>query len=162
MRHTWRTGLSFGVTSGIITTLGLMAGLHSGTHSKAAVMGGVLAIAVADAFSDAMGIHMAEEAAREHTHKEIWESTCSTFLSKFLFSMTFVVPLIFFPLGPAILVNIAWGLSLLVAFNYILAKRQGIKPWRMIGEHLTIAVAVIIITHLLGDWIAEKFGNLNG
>ena len=36
------TGISFGLTSGVITTLGLMVGLHSGTHSAIAVIGGVI------------------------------------------------------------------------------------------------------------------------
>jgi len=39
MKHSLKTGFSFGLTSGIITTLGLMVGLHSGTHSRLAVMG---------------------------------------------------------------------------------------------------------------------------
>jgi len=58
MRHSLRTGLSFGLTSGIITTLGLIVGLHSGTHSKIVVISGVLIIAIADSFSDAFGIHI--------------------------------------------------------------------------------------------------------
>ncbi|MBW2265656.1 MAG: hypothetical protein JRF28_05735, partial [Deltaproteobacteria bacterium] len=56
MKHALKTGLSFGLTSGTITTLGLMVGLHSGTHSKLVVLGGILTIAIADAFSDALGI----------------------------------------------------------------------------------------------------------
>ena len=51
MRHSLRIGFSFGITSAIITTLGLMVGLHSGTHSKLVVIGGVLTIAIEDAFS---------------------------------------------------------------------------------------------------------------
>ena len=54
MEHSFRVGMSFGLTSGIITTLGLIVGLHSGTHSKLAVIGGILTIAMADAFSDAL------------------------------------------------------------------------------------------------------------
>jgi len=34
-----RTGLFFGATSGVITTLGLMIGLNAGTHSLAVVWG---------------------------------------------------------------------------------------------------------------------------
>jgi len=45
------SGLSFGVTSGVITTFGLMIGLYSGTNSRLAVVGGILIIAFADAFS---------------------------------------------------------------------------------------------------------------
>ena len=83
MEHSLKTGLSFGSSSGIITTLGLMVGLYSGTGSRMVVIGGILIIAVADAFSDAAGIHMAEEAENKHTHKQIWLATFFTFLFKF-------------------------------------------------------------------------------
>ncbi len=39
MKHSIKTGVSFGLTSGIITTLGLMVGLNSSTHSRIAVIG---------------------------------------------------------------------------------------------------------------------------
>jgi len=158
MRHSLKTGLSFGLTSGIITTLGLMVGLHSGTHSKLVVMGGILTIAIADAFSDALGIHVSEESENKHTTKEIWESTIWTFVAKFLFALTFVVPILLFPLTTAIMISVAWGLSLLAIFSFYMAKDQKEKPWKVIGEHLLIAVVVIIITHYVGDWIGSAFG----
>ena len=49
-----RTGVYFGATSGVITTVGLIAGLYAGTESVVAVLGGILVIAVADAMSDAL------------------------------------------------------------------------------------------------------------
>ncbi len=158
MKHSLKTGFSFGLTSGIITTLGLMVGLHSGTHSKFVVIGGVLVIAIADSLSDALGIHLSEESENKHTTKEIWEATLSTFLSKFAFTLTFIVPLLLFQLSTAIIVSIAWGLSLLCIFSFFIAKEQKAKPWRAIGEHLAIAVAVIIATHYVGDWISSAFG----
>jgi len=85
-------GISFGLTSGVITTLGMMVGLHSGTHSKLAVLGGILTIAVADAFSDALGIHISEESQNTQTTKEVWESTIATFFAKLIFALTFVIP----------------------------------------------------------------------
>lgn len=158
MRHSLKTGFSFGLTSGIITTLGLMVGLHSGTHSKLVVIGGILTIAIADAFSDALGIHVSEESENKHTTKEIWESTICTFACKFVFAMTFVVPILLFPLTTAIMVSIAWGLSLLSIFSFYMAKDQKEKAWKVIGEHLLIAVVVIIITHYVGDWIGSTLG----
>ena len=158
MRHSLRIGFSFGLTSGIITTLGLMVGLHSGTHSRLVVIGGVLTIAIADAFSDALGIHMSEESENKHTTKEIWESTICTFAAKFLFAATFVIPILLFELSVAIIVSIAWGLSLLAVFSLYLAKSQGEKPWKVISEHLLIALVVIITTHYLGHWIGSTFG----
>ncbi|MCP8307479.1 MAG: hypothetical protein H3Z53_07310 [archaeon] len=158
MRHPLKTGFSFGLTSGIITTLGLIVGLHSGTHSELAVIGGVLTIAIADAFSDALGIHISEESECKHTKKEIWESTASTFLSKFVFAMTFIIPILLLPLTTAIIVSIVWGLSLLGIFSFYIAKEQKVKSWEVIMEHLVIALAVIVITHYVGDLIGSIFG----
>lgn len=156
MRHSFKTGFSFGLTSGIITTLGLIVGLHSGTHSKMVILGGILTIAVADAFSDALGIHVSEESENRHSIKEIWESTIATFMTKFLFAMTFIVPILILKLSTAIVVSIVWGLSLLTIFSYYLADEQKEKHWKVIAEHLVIALLVIVITHYLGDWIGSK------
>ena len=80
MKHSKKIGISFGLTSGLITTLGLMTGLYSGTNSKLVVIGGILTIAFADSLSDSLGIHISEESENKHTHKEIWESTFFTFI----------------------------------------------------------------------------------
>jgi len=60
-RHTLRVRFSFGLTSGVITTLRLMMGLYSGTHSRLTVIAGILTIALADSLFDAAGIHLSEE-----------------------------------------------------------------------------------------------------
>ncbi|MEO0206248.1 MAG: VIT1/CCC1 transporter family protein [candidate division WOR-3 bacterium] len=154
LKHSLKTGFSFGSTSGIITTLGLMVGLHSGTHSKIVVIGGILTIAIADAFSDALGIHVSEESENKHSTKEIWESTIMTFLAKFFFALTFLVPVIIFQLSTAIIVSIMWGLALICVFSYRMAKEQNANPLPIVGEHLLITIIVIIVTHFIGDWIA--------
>jgi VIT1/CCC1 family predicted Fe2+/Mn2+ transporter len=158
MKHSLKTGFSFGLTSGIITTLGLMVGLHSGTHSELVIIGGILTIAIADAFSDALGIHVSEESESKHTPKEIWESTISTFLSKFVFALIFIVPFILFQASTAIIVNVIWGLSLLSIFSFYIAREQSAKPLKVVMEHLIIALVVIIITHYVGDWVGRTFG----
>lgn len=157
MKHSLKTGLSFGLTSGAITTLGLMVGLHSGTHSKFVVLGGIIIIAVADAFSDALGIHISEESENKHIKKEIWESTLFTFLSKFFFALTFAIPVLLFELSTAIVISVIWGLSVISILSFNLAKEQKEKPWKVIIEHLLITIIVIIITHYLGDWIGKTF-----
>jgi len=158
MKHSLKTGFSFGLTSGIITTLGLMVGLHSGTHSKLVIIGGILIIAIADAFSDALGIHVSEESENRHTTIEIWQSTISTFAAKFIFAITFVIPILLLPLTTAIIVSVVLGLSLLGIFSFYIAKEQKVKPWKVIIEHLFIALVVIVITHYVGDWVGSTFG----
>lgn len=157
-QHSLKVGLSFGLTSGIITTLGLMVGLSSGTNSKLVVIGGILTIAIADAFSDALGIHVAEESEDKHTPKEIWVATLSTFFSKFFFALTFVIPIILCSLQVAVIVSTVWGLSMLSILSYVMAREQKKPPFKSILEHLFIAIIVIAATHSLGHWISQTFG----
>jgi VIT1/CCC1 family predicted Fe2+/Mn2+ transporter len=158
MEHSFKTGLSFGSSSGIITTLGLMVGLYSGTGSQLAVIGGILIIAIADAFSDATGIHMAEESENRHTNRQIWLATFFTFVFKLFFSAIFIFPVLWFSLPIALVISIIWGLSLLSVFSFYLARQQKKKAWKVIGEHLFIAVVVIILTHFVGSWVNLRFG----
>jgi len=157
-KHSFKIGFSFGVTSGIITTLGLIVGLHSGTHSKLVIIGGILIIAIADAFSDALGIHISEESENKHIPKEIWESTISTFISKFVFASTFLIPILLLELSTAIIISVIWGLLVLAILSFNIAREQQKKPWKIILEHITIALLVIITTHYVGDWISATFG----
>jgi VIT1/CCC1 family predicted Fe2+/Mn2+ transporter len=156
MKKSFKTGFCFGVTSGIITTLGLMVGLHSGTHSTLAVIGGVLTIAIADAFSDALGMHISEEAEGNNT-KEIWESSIATFFTKLVFALSFVIPVLTFELTTAIEVSVIWGLLLIVILSTFIARDKKENVWKVVLEHLAIALLVIFITHYTGDWISANF-----
>ncbi len=153
-----RTGLFFGATSGVITTLGLITGLNAGTQSVTAVLGGILVIAVADAMSDALGIHLAEESDPDKDHAHVWEATFWTFLTKFVFALSFAVPLLLLPLGPAVGASIAWGMLVIVVLSYFLAKAQNESPWLIILEHLGIAILVVVLSHLIGVWVGNTFG----
>ena len=158
MKHSLKIGFCFGLTSAIITTLGLMVGLHSGTHSKLVVLGGIMVIAIADALSDAFGIHISEESENKHSVKETWESAIATFFCKFIFALTFIIPVLLFELTTAIVVSICWGLFALSLLSFYIAKEQQVRPWKVIVEHLIVALLVILITHYVGAFIASTFG----
>lgn len=152
MKSSWETGIGFGLTSGVITTVGLMVGLHAGTHSRIAVVGGILTVAVADALSDALGIHLAEEARSAPMTRHVWEATLSTFLAKFITAGTFAIPVLLLELRTSIFVSIAWGVCVLVALTSVLARRQGLSPWKAIGEHVLVAGAAVTISYYVGQW----------
>ncbi|MEM2136897.1 MAG: hypothetical protein QXI93_02950 [Candidatus Methanomethylicia archaeon] len=157
MKHSFKVGASFGLTSGVITTLGLIVGLHSGTHSKIAVIGGILTIAIADAFSDALGIHISEESEKAHTTREIWFSTATTFIFKFIVATTFMAPiLIIDDLTSSIIASVAWGMILLATFSYLMCMKEK-DYWKVIFEHVTIAIIVVVISHIVGDYISIIF-----
>ena len=159
MRHSLKVGFCFGLTSGIITTLGLMVGLNSVIHSKLVVVGGILTIAIADSFSDALGIHICEESENKHTKKEIWESTFSTLFFKFIIASSFIIPvLICIELRTAVIISIIWGFLLLSALSFLISKEQKTKTWHVVFEHLIIAAIVIVIAYYVGNWIGAIFG----
>lgn len=152
-----RTGLYFGATSGVITTIGLIVGLNSGTHSIAAVLGGIFVIAFADAMSDALGIHLAEEADPNATAHHIWSATVSTFLAKFVFALSFAVPMLLLPLDTAVIASLLWGMLVISVLSYLLAQAQQASPIATIAEHLGIAAIVVVLSHLIGVWVGNTF-----
>ena len=157
MKRSVKKGLGFGLTSGVITTLGLLIGLNASTHSKAVVISGVLVIAVADSLSDALGIHASEETENSRSHNEIWMSTLSTFVSKGVFSLSFITPILFLPLSQAIIVCTIWGIALIIILNYYLAKNRKTNPLTALIEHVFIAIIVIILSHLIGSYVRSIF-----
>ena len=159
MKKSIKIGLNFGLTSGVITTLGLMIGLNSGTHLKLAVIAGIFTIAIADAFSDALGIHISKEAENNSSTKEIWAATISTFLFKFIFALSFVIPVVLLNLKIAIIICILWGIILITCASYIIAKETEQKPSHVIFEHLLISTVVIIVANYLGVLINKIFLN---
>ena len=156
MRDSILKGFGFGITSGVITTLGLMIGLFASTNSKLVVIGGILSIAIADAFSDALGIHISEEASNNSSRK-IWESTIATFLFKFLFASIFILPVWFLELKTAIVFSIFLGFFLIGFFSCFIAKRNKDKCFSVVLEHLLIASVVIILTYFIGKGINYIF-----
>jgi len=154
MKKAIKTGFSFGLTSGIITTLGLMVGLYSSTESKLVVIGAIIMIAIADALSDSLGIHISQETTTKN-HHNVWLATITTFITKFLFTLTFLIPVLLFSLQTAIIVSIVYGTTILGIFSYKIGRKQ---PWKAVIEHLGITILVIITTYLIGKGIALILG----
>lgn len=152
-----RTGIFFGATSGVITTIGLIVGLHAGTQSLVAVLGGILVVAVADAMSDAMGIHLAQEADPDSTHDHVWAATIWTFATKLVVALTFALPLLWLPLQTAVIVSVSWGLLVITLLSAYLAHVQQVGALSVITEHLTIAIVVVTVSYLIGVWVKTAF-----
>ncbi len=115
-----RTGLFFGATSDVITTLGLMTGLNAGTHSLAA--------------------------------------TVSTFLNKFVFALSFAIPLLLLPLDLAVMASVAWGMFVIIVLSYFIARVQQASATAIIAEHVGIALLVVVLSHFIGVWVHKAFG----
>ena len=157
MKTSIRKGLGFGITSGVITTLGLIVGLYSSANSKITIIGGILIIAIADSLSDAFGIHISEEYALKEKEKNIWLATFSTLFFKFIFAITFIVPFLFLKLNSSVIIDLIWGLVLISLFSYYSAKKNRTSVKKVVFEHLLISIVVIVLTYLIGMIIGKVF-----
>ena len=158
--HQLITGVSFGLTSGVITALGMLVGLYSATSSKLAVIAGIVIMAIAGGLADAAGLHISEESELEkgrakHTSKEVWLTTLFTFLSVAGFILTFTIPILIFSLNVAIFVAVGWGGLLLIILNFNIAKIRKENPIKLISEHILLALFVIVVSRGLGNLIAK-------
>ena len=156
MRKSLKSGFSFGTTSGIVTTLGLIVGLSSGTHSELAVIGGILSIAIADGLSESMSMHVSKR-CESRNPLYIWESVFAQLSAKFIVTMSFAIPVLLTNLHTAVLIDIGWGLFLLVVLSFFVSEYEGRKKWRDILEHLLVAILVVALSYGAGEWINAKF-----
>ena len=134
-----------------------MVGLHAGTRSAIAVIGGVFVIAIADALSDALGIHLAQESDASSSERNVWMATIASFLSKFVVTLTFAIPVLLLPLQTAIVASVVWGTVIIAVLSFFIARSQGGRYAAVIGEHLLIAALVIVCSHFVGVWVNEVF-----
>jgi len=88
----------------------------------------------------------------------VWEATLLTFASKFIFASTFLLPVLLLDLSTAIIVSVVWGLLILAAYSFMMAREQERNPLRVMAEHITVALAAVTASHVLGDAISYVFG----
>ena len=155
--HPIQVGMSFGLVSGVITSLGLVVGLAVGTQSRIAVIGGIVTIAIADSLSDALGIHISEEAENVHSSMEIWMATGATFITKFAVSSSFLVPVLLLELEAAVWLSVAWGIASVAGLSWYLARKQTTSRTAVLAEHVGVAVFVVIVSGLVGRWVSTTF-----
>ncbi len=142
----------FGATTAVITNMGLVTGLFFSPNAKMNIIGSILVIALADNISDSLGIHIFQEAEKLKI-KEVWLSTLTNFLTRFLVSMFFVLAIAFLPIQQAVVGLIVLGMGLLALISYFVARSQNRNPFIAIIEHIGIAVVVILASHWVGEWI---------
>jgi VIT1/CCC1 family predicted Fe2+/Mn2+ transporter len=51
-------------------------------------------------------------------------------------------------------VDIIWGLLIMTVFNIFLARSQDERVLRVVFEHLTIAIVVVLITYTAGSFLS--------
>jgi len=145
---------SFGISSAVLTTLGVIVGLNSATASLLAVIGGIIAVAISDSLSDSIGMYTAKKAERGISPAIAFKSALNVFLGKFIFTLSFLVPFGVFSISWAIYAGIFWGLILLTFVNLQIAFLHEENVAKSVVKNIFIAIAVIIVSYFAGRGVA--------
>ena len=154
MKKPTKKGLGFGLTSGVITTLGLIVGINVITESRLAVIGSIITIAIADAISDGFGIHIVEETNIKNSKKNIWLASFYTFLAKFIVALSFMIPVILFSLQQAIRISVIWGFIIIILLSYSMAVQRKESKIKMIISHVIITSIVLFLVYSVGKIVS--------
>ncbi|MCD6576137.1 MAG: hypothetical protein J7K73_03180 [Nanoarchaeota archaeon] len=153
-------GASFGITSGVITILGVLIGLAA-TGNKIFTEIGIIIVGIADALSDAAGMYVSEESEYVHTGKEVLKTAFFTFVGKILTLIVLIIPLAILDLFPAVLVSLVIGVVIMVRLGYVVAKgNKKLKTWRTIAKYVSLVLVVSFVSYFIGYFANAYLGGL--
>ncbi len=150
------SNLSFGGTAAIVTSLALIVGLDAATATKRTIVSGLLIVALADNLTDALSMHIYQESERRLQAQEAFRATLSNFVTRLLLALTFVLLVLLLPLNRAIVLSAAWGLLLLVALTWALARERKVSFVSEAFKHIAAAVVVILVSRGVGALLAVQ------
>ena len=114
----------------------------------------LLIAAIADNLTDSLSVHMYQESERLE-QREAFAGTISNFIVRFLVCVSFVLIVTVLREHKVTVGGIVWGMSLLAALTYQLARERGANVLSEVVKHLTVAAAVIAVSGVVGQWIAR-------
>jgi len=146
------TRISFGGTAAIVTSMALMAGLEAANAAKAAEVSALLIAAVADNLTDSLSVHLYQE-SEGLERREAFVGTLANFATRLVVCLSFVLMVLLFDRHTAAVGGIVWGLSLLSALSYILARQRNVSALSEVVKHVAVAVAIIFVSKSIGQWV---------
>jgi VIT1/CCC1 family predicted Fe2+/Mn2+ transporter len=144
---------SYGSSAAIVTSVGLIAGFGATSMPKSAVVSGLLIIALADNISDSLSIHIYQE-SENLEERAAFRATITNFVARLLVALSFVGIVVASPERSVSVVAAGWGMFLLGALTYVLSRSRRVRVWREITRHTVVAVLVVLVSRMLGAWIA--------
>jgi VIT1/CCC1 family predicted Fe2+/Mn2+ transporter len=146
---------SYGGTAAIVTSMSLIVGFDVATVARTTLLTGLLIVALADNLTDSLAIHMYQE-SEQLDGRTAFDATVSNFATRLGLSLSFVALAAFLPRSATVIASIVWGLSLLSALTYVIARRSGRPPAPEIVKHLLTAVAVMLMSKAISHFIVER------
>jgi hypothetical protein len=149
------TRISFGGTAAIATSMALIVGLDAANAGRTVIVSALLIAAVADNLTDSLSVHMYQESERLE-QKDAFVGTVANFVTRFFVCLSFVL-IVALLRGPAAVIGgIAWGMSLLAALSWLLARHRNVSATAEVAKHLAVALVIILVSKSIGHWISTR------
>ena len=149
--------ISYGGTAAVVTSMALIGGLSAASATKPVIMSALLIAALADNLTDALSIHVFQES--EHLdEKDAFRGTIANFFARLLLCVSFVPLVGCLPSVHVAKAATAWGMLLLAALTYLVARERQVSPWPEVAKHLLVAFAVIVVSGAIGHLIGAVLG----
>lgn len=149
-------GYSFGGTAAVVTSMGIVVGFDAATTPRATVITSLLVVAVADNISDSLSIHVYQESEKLE-ERAAFRATLTNFAARLVVVLSFVACVALAPPTWTVVVVLAWGLSLLAAISFSVARARRVRPRLEIAKHLGVAIAVIVVSRVAAAIIYAWF-----
>ncbi len=146
--------ISFGGTAAIVTSMALITGLNAVNAGKATIVSALLIAAIADNLTDSLSVHIYQESERLE-RREAFLGTMSNFVTRFTVCLSFVLIVMQWQGRAAAVAGIAWGMSLLAALTYVIARERKAGVLSEIAKHLVVASMVLFVSQAVGHWICR-------
>ncbi len=148
---------SFGSTAAIVTSMGIIVGFNA-TMPRSTVITSLLIIALADNISDSLSIHVYQE-SENLAGRAAFRATITNFVARLLVALSFVGLVAVLPSRWSVPVSLTWGLLLLAALTFFVARARGVKPWPEVLKHVAVAALVIIVSRVaaaaISSWVSS-------
>jgi hypothetical protein len=146
--------ISFGGTAAIVTSMALITGLNAVNVTKATMVSALLIAAIADNLTDSLSVHIFQESERLE-QREVFIGTLANFVTRFAVCLSFVLIVALFRGPVAAVGGIVWGMSLLAALTYMLARDRRVSVVSEVTKHLVAALVVVFVSREVGHWISR-------
>lgn len=149
--------ISYGGTAAIATSMALVSGLGAAGATKPVVASALLIAALADNLTDSLSIHIFQE-SEQLDQKEAFAGTVTNFATRLLVCLSFILLVGLLPVSVAVGGIIAWGMSLLAALTFLVARERKVGALLEVVKHLLVATSVVLISSAIGHWISAALG----
>ncbi|MCE1205700.1 MAG: hypothetical protein LWW79_13975 [Holophagaceae bacterium] len=145
--------ISYGGSAAIATSMALVSGLGAAGATKPVVASALLIAALADNLTDSLSIHIFQE-SEQLDQKEAFAGTVSNFVTRLLVCLSFILLVWLLPVSVALGLIIAWGMLLLAALTFLVARERKVGAFLEVVKHLLVAASVVVVSKAIGSWIS--------